>query len=56
MLNEPLPESGVLPAAAEGQLDPTGVLAAGQQGGPAIEGGYIQVTPEEKQAVERVGS
>lgn len=52
MLNEPLTESGS-GLGAEGQSPP----AAG--GAPAVvgqnpESGYIQVTPEEKQAVERV--
>lgn len=52
MLNEPLTESGS-GLGAEGQSPP----AAG--GAPAVvgqnpESGYIQVTPEEKQAVERL--
>jgi len=51
MLNEPLTEGGSA-LGAEGQSPPAA-------GGPAVPGqnpesGYIQVTPEEKQAVERL--
>lgn len=51
MLNEPLTESGSA-LGAEGQSPPAAGAPAG--GGQNPESGYIQVTPEEKQAVERL--
>lgn len=53
MLNEPLTESGSA-LGAEGQSPPAAGAPVG--GGQNPESGYIQVTPEEKQAVERVGN
>ena len=51
MLNEPESGSG-------GGGGVTGQAQGGTTGagGPPMEGGYIQVTPEEKQAIERVHS
>lgn len=53
MLNDPNQgQSGQSGGGGGGQQ---GVLGAGGFGGPAMEqGNFIQVTPEEKQAIERV--
>ena len=57
MLNEPVP--GEAPAAGGGggggQAGGVAPTAAGG-GGPMSEAGYIQVTPDEKQAIERVSA
>jgi hypothetical protein len=55
MLNEPV--AGEAPAVGGGGAG--GVLPAaggGGAGGPMSESGYIQVTPDEKQAIERVSN
>ncbi len=56
MLNDPEPPSGGSGGGSGGGL-PAGQPAGGGGGGGGnpMEGGYIQVTPEEKSAIERVG-
>lgn len=52
MLNEPIPEGeGDTPASAQGR-DTTG--PGGQQPPPGVS--YIQITPTEKEAIERVST
>ena len=56
MLNEPV--AGEAPAGgAGGQAAPgVGGGAPAAAGGPMQEPGYIQVTPDEKEAIERVSN
>ena len=54
MLNDPEPPSGGGGGGSGGGL-PAQPVGGGGGGGNPMEGGYIQVTPEEKSAIERVG-
>ena len=53
MLNEPAEGEGQAQGGGGGNV--SGSAPAGQGGGPGgPDSGYIQVTPDEKQAIERV--